>query len=107
MMWDDFDVYQNDVLFSSGPKGLPYCALGLASEAGEVAGAVEKHARFTAGFPEPGDETRRAVAEELGDVLWYVARTARGVGYTLSQVVVMNIEKLTARYPDRFRKGDG
>lgn len=42
------------------------------------------------------------LAEELGDVLWYVAELATGLGMTLDEVAVGNIEKLRQRYPDGF-----
>ena len=42
------------------------------------------------------------LAKELGDVLWYVATSAEAIGYGLDEIMQMNIEKLTARYGDRF-----
>lgn len=42
------------------------------------------------------------MAKELGDVLWYVAELAKGLGYTLEEIATMNIEKLKARYPYGF-----
>ena len=70
--------------------------LGLAGEAGECADIVKKH-QFQ------GHElSREEVIEELGDVLWYVAETATGLGITLHDVAMANIEKLWARYPHGF-----
>ncbi len=46
------------------------------------------------------DETR--LAEELGDVLWYAAELATGLGVTLEEVMWRNIEKLRKRYPGGF-----
>lgn len=42
------------------------------------------------------------MARELGDVLWYVAELASGLGMTLDVVAQMNIDKLKARYPEGF-----
>ena len=71
-------------------------ALGLAGEGGEVADAVKKH-RYQ------GHELDRAhVAKELGDICWYVAITAHAIGYDLDDILQMNVDKLTARYPSGF-----
>lgn len=40
--------------------------------------------------------------DELGDVLWYVAQTATGLGVPLADVAQHNIDKLRGRYPDGF-----
>ena len=70
--------------------------LGLSGESGEVADHVKKHI----GHGHPFD--RDKVVKELGDVLWYVAVTARHLGVDLADVARINIEKLRARYPDGF-----
>lgn len=71
-------------------------ALGLAGEAGEFANMIKK---LTAhGHPiAPND-----LAEELGDVLWYLAEAASATGLTLNDIAAMNVEKLRKRYPDGF-----
>lgn len=70
--------------------------LGLCGETGEVADLVKK-ATFQ------GHELNRAkVAEELGDVAWYLAVTAQAIGYNLDLIFKLNILKLRKRYPDGF-----
>ena len=44
-----------------------------------------------------------AVADELGDVLWYLAVAAKAAGLTLDEVAAKNVDKLRARYPEGFK----
>ena len=84
---------------------IPYCALGLNGEAGEVAEKVKKWMRgdTTLTF----DQFCHAVALELGDTLWYLANLADEVGYSLSEVMHMNVDKLEARQLANTVKGSG
>jgi NTP pyrophosphatase (non-canonical NTP hydrolase) len=84
---------------------ITYPALGLASEAGEVAGVVKKAIRDL-------DETALAnlgpaLKPELGDVLWYVAILAYNVGLTLEEVAEYNIQKLSDRKTRNVISGSG
>ncbi len=69
---------------------LNYLALGLASEAGEFAGKVKKLIR-------DGKFDEKSAMKELGDVLWYVAMSARKLGYSLEDVARVNNLKLRSR----------
>lgn len=40
--------------------------------------------------------------KELGDLLWFVAEYCSAMGWSLSDVAQMNIDKLKARFPDGF-----
>ena len=71
-------------------------ALGLAGESGEVADMVKKH--LFQGHPPDFNH----MAKELGDVAWYVAVTARALGYDLETILQMNVDKLRKRYPNGF-----
>lgn len=73
-------------------------ALGVADEAGEVAGAVKKHV----GHGHSAATTRAKVREEIGDVLWYLANLSLEYGLRLEECAEANIEKLRARYPEGF-----
>ena len=75
---------------------LENAALGLCGEGGEVADLVKK-ALFQG---HKLDEEH--LAEELGDVAWYVAVGAHAIGYDLETVLRMNVVKLRKRYPDGF-----
>lgn len=74
-------------------------ALGLTAESGEFADIFKKI--FFHGH-EMDEETRVHAAKELGDVAWYIAVGADALGYTLEEVLSMNVEKLQKRYPNGF-----
>jgi NTP pyrophosphatase (non-canonical NTP hydrolase) len=97
----EMDEYQRLALRTAGhrestDKVLTYTALGLTGESGEVAEIIKK--AFYHGHPLDGEALRR----ELGDVLWYVAVMADGLGLSLDQIARENIEKLRTRYPEGF-----
>jgi len=70
--------------------------LGLAGEAGECADLLKKH------YYQDGRLFVDDLEDELGDVMWYVAETARALGLTLEEVAARNVEKLRRRYPEGF-----
>jgi len=77
-------------------KALEYLALGLTSEAGEVAGKVKKLIRD--GEDMEGFELKKiAIASEIGDVLWYCAMMAKEVGVPLNDIMKDNLKKLHGR----------
>ncbi len=77
-----------------------YLVLGLASEAGEVAGKLKKVIRGDKVEPE-------AFLSEVSDVLWYLARIADNVGVTLEDIAEYSKNKLTKRMETNTIKGDG
>jgi NTP pyrophosphatase (non-canonical NTP hydrolase) len=84
---------------------LAYPALGLAGEAGEVAEHAKKAIRDDGGAV--GDERKRAMAKELGDVLWYVAQIATELGLDLDEIARQNLEKLLSRQQRGVLSGSG
>lgn len=42
------------------------------------------------------------IADELGDVAWYLAIAADAIGYELEDILLMNVAKREERYPDGF-----
>jgi hypothetical protein len=67
-------------------------AMGMSGEAGEVLEHFKKHIRD--GAPISGN---RELALELGDVLHYWCRLVHETGYTVDQIMQMNVDKLEAR----------
>ena len=42
--------------------------------------------------------------EEVGDIFWYLAIMADEIGFSFEDVMEKNLEKLKARYGDKFTK---
>ncbi len=82
-----------------------YPTLGLNGEAGEVAEKVKKTIRDNGG--EFDDKARRAIAMELGDVMWYAATLANDLGFKLDEIAAMNLEKLSSRARRNCLGGSG
>lgn len=82
-----------------------YPTLGLANEAGEVAGKIKKVFRDKDG--QISVETREALKAELGDVLWYIAQVATELDLSLDEIAEYNIAKLHDRLGRGKIKGEG
>lgn len=82
-----------------------YPVLGLANEAGEVAGKIKKVFRDKGG--EISAETREALQSELGDVLWYLSQVCTELEISLDDVAESNLAKLLNRQQRGKIRGDG
>lgn len=98
----DFTSYQQKAMRSASVSKagdlatLQNAALGLAGEAGEFADVIKK-------VSFQGHQLdQNHLAEEIGDVLWYCALAATGLGIDLNDIAQNNIEKLIKRYPQGF-----
>ena len=101
----DLDAYQKAIVKFDLNKNIEFQdkidfafldkILGLSGEAGEVADKVKKVIRDQAGKLSVND--KKAISYELGDLLWYLATSARYLGISLEQVASENIEKLESR----------
>ena len=70
---------------------LVYSVLALCGETGELANKLKKSLR--AGTRP--DYT--ALADETGDILWYVAAVCESLGWSMEDVARMNLKKLAER----------
>lgn len=97
----DFDYYQEatgeTAIYPEGEEteGVPievfYTATGLAGEAGEVQEKVKKAIR------EDEEKYLDQLEDELGDVLWYLARLSDELDLDFSEVADDNLSKLMNR----------
>jgi NTP pyrophosphatase (non-canonical NTP hydrolase) len=84
---------------------LIYPTLKLAGEAGEFGEKVGKLLRDKEG--RIAAEDRRALADELGDVLWYLAEVATVLGLDLDEIGRANLDKLRSRAERGVIQGSG
>ena len=74
--------------------------VGLATESSEALELVKKWAFMG----HPLDKLK--LGKELGDAQWYLAYAANRIGFSLSKIMTMNIDKLNQRYPQVFNTED-
>ena len=72
-------------------------AFGMSAEAGEFTEVVKKI--FLQGKPYNEDNVFH-MKRELGDLCWYLAQACMALDITFEEVLEMNYEKLSARYPE-------
>lgn len=70
--------------------------MGLCGESGECMDLMKK-VMFQGHSIE-----EEQMAEELGDVAFYLALAVHAIGYDLETVLQMNVDKLKKRYPNGF-----
>lgn len=100
----NLDKYQSEAASTAiypEHTALYYLPMKLCGEAGEVSEKIAKSIR---------DNTElnyEALAKELGDVLWYVAVLSNHIGYDLSTIAQMNLDKLRDRKERGVLGGSG
>ena len=72
-------------------------ALGISAEAGEFTEVVKKI--YLQGKPY-NEENVFHMKRELGDICWYLAQAFMALDTNFDEILDMNIEKLSARYPE-------
>lgn len=105
----DFSAYQRAAARTGAAIAtdhpIVYPTLGLANEAGEVAGKVKKIFRDRHGVVTDAD--REALTLELGDVLWYLSELCTRLGIRLEDVAARNVAKLADRAARGVIQGEG
>ena len=81
--------------FEDKEKEIMTWGLGIAGEAGDVAGCIKKT------FSHKNDQTL-GIRENLGDTLWYLAMVCNYFDWDLNEILEENIAKLEKRYPQGF-----
>jgi NTP pyrophosphatase (non-canonical NTP hydrolase) len=109
MKLQSFDEYQAQSRKTWGlihvDHPIVYPTLGLANEAGEVAGKVKKIFRDKGGLI--SEEDRQALKCELGDVLWYLTQICTELDLSLEEVAEANLTKLFSRLERGQIRGEG
>jgi NTP pyrophosphatase (non-canonical NTP hydrolase) len=72
-------------------------ALGMSAEAGEFTEVVKKI--ILQGKPY-NEENAFHMKRELGDIMWYIVQACIALDTTIDEILEMNYEKLSARYPE-------
>jgi len=92
--------------FDDPEKEIATWGLGIAGEAGDIAGCIKKT------YAHKNDQTA-GIRENLGDTLWYIAAICNFYGWSMEDITAENIAKLQKRYPkgkftikDAQRKND-
>ncbi len=103
MKWYQDAIKQFAIYPGAGKGGFEevnYLVLGLASEAGEVAGKWKK-------FIRDGTFDQDAFLHESGDVLWYITQLASSAKVSLEELAQANYDKLSARVKTNTIGGSG
>ena len=72
-------------------------AFGLTAEAGEFAEVVKKILLQGKSYNE---ENVFHMKRELGDIMWYIAQACMALDTDINEILKLNYEKLSARYPE-------
>ena len=96
----DIQTYKTESARTLIDKGhemnLLHAAIGIGTEAGEVLDQFKRKLFY-------GRELDVVnVKEEIGDIMWYVAILLRELDLDFEDILQMNIDKLRARFPEKF-----
>lgn len=96
----DIEQYKSDserTLIDKGHEmNLLHAAMGIGTEAGELLDAFKRQLFYG----KPLDVVN--IKEEVGDLMWYVAILLRELDLDFQEILDLNIQKLRARFPDKF-----
>lgn len=83
--------------FSNSTEEIMTYGLGIAGEAGDVAGCIKKTFAHN-------DNQVQGIKENLGDTIWYLAMICNYFHWDLEDVLQENVQKLQTRYPQGFNE---
>lgn len=93
----DYELFVDNLTPNSDDRERLYgFGLGLAGECGEVLELLKR--QLTYGV----DISSEDVKKELGDVLWYLTAISLEYNTSLDEVMKLNVQKLSKRYPNGF-----
>lgn len=94
----EFNEYQSlaNRTLHGNEQVLTNCALGLASEAGQVLEVIRNYTF------ENHQMDQEELIKEMGDVLWYLSQIAKWANIPFEEVAKQNIDMLQQRYPERY-----
>jgi len=97
MKLNDFqrEANRTDQRPGSDEGALLFPVIGLSSEVGSLVRHVKKRLRDQDAYELFAGE----MADELGDVLWYVANLAEKLGVGLDEIAMANLRKIRSRWP--------
>lgn len=95
MNFNEYQAETDKTAIYPDSRAIEYLVLGLASEAGEVAGKLKKIIRDREGVI--GAHEANVICDEIGDVLWYISQIALELNVSLQEVAEKNIAKLQSR----------
>jgi NTP pyrophosphatase (non-canonical NTP hydrolase) len=115
-----FDAYQSftasTAIYPGAGSGdyeaMTYVALKGSGECGEFNEKLGKWMRTKGSIRAMSrrnmtEEFRLELAKELGDVVWYMARAADELGYKFSEIIKLNVDKLSSRKNRGVLDGSG
>ncbi len=97
----DLKIYQKEASrtlpnLSTQKDDINHMLLGMLTEIGELADIFKKNQAY-------GKEIDWVNAsEEVADIMWYLVNFCNITGINLEHALNLNIEKLKARFPDKF-----
>lgn len=112
----EYEQQAHRTIAGHAAENISYLSFGLVAEVGEVADKIAKAVRrgeISINNDEiiikrgSGEELTQNIADELGDVLWFVAMLARRLGFSLEEVMRRNLDKLADRQARGVIIGDG
>ncbi len=105
MTLEEYTAFTDTTAVYPKDRGLEYTVLGLAGEAGEVAGKYSKVIRDSGGVLT--EEMRLKLIDELSDVAWFFVRVAKELGKTPEEILEHNFNKLSSRAQRGVLRGSG